>query len=296
MKTKKLLSLLTAAALSISSFAALTITANAADPTDGDVDDLTAIDSAYTFIAQDHITTYVDPDDNKTKPNTGIYDSKIYYDGNNKADNKGSSVINNKEYLNYAKVKGYNVALKVSTDATITVYGSGDINNKRRWAASYDKSVAAVYTDAGANTLTLDVDVNESTNEVKTVYIGGFNTDENTGGLSISGGDLYLAGIVVTPKTAPAPEKPGAVTLTGENVTNYGNDAASIWNGKITATGATYSTITATVTLNEPDENGKTEASNSGAAPTITTEGNVTVYVAVNKLVEDIKTVTLTVE
>ncbi len=93
-----------------------------------------------------------------------------------------------------------------------------------------------------------------------------------------------------------APTLPAEVTANADDAVDFaeaGSDAASLWNATITGTGATYNKINAKVTLVGSEVEPKTA---SAELTNITTTGDVTVFVVVNKAKADIASVVLSVE
>ena len=102
---------------------------------------------------------------------------------------------------------------------------------------------------------------------------------------------------VLLEKTGEISVEPGlpedvTVASGGENVNEGHEDAASMWQALVNGTGKSYSKVTANVTLkNDGGSKSATVDTN-----TVVTGGDVNIIVVVNKLVDDIEKIVISVE
>ena len=194
MNFKKLLSLAAAAAIAAGSFAAMAVTASAAD-----VNDLTVISSNTTFIAQDETTAAL------TKDTLSWNGKLLTLNGDNAySTSKGYSVLNGTQVQNLLQVKqGRNMAVKVSGACTIDVYHDDYSPSRVIQAGSTNKGTEYTVTQAVAKNETTNKNYDIDTITVPAagvVYIG-------------ASGDVYVAAIDVkfageTPVVSEAPTVP----------------------------------------------------------------------------------------
>ena len=157
----------------------------------------------------------------------------------------------------------------------------GIYKNSKDSEALAKQTITTSYTYAPDNILTASVELNEGDNIV--LY------DGSTGG----NGCIDYVLVTRTGDIAPTPEKPAEVKAEGENIDAGASDAASLWQATVSTNGYSMRKATATVKLNNA-VNDVTERSES--VDTTVFSGTATIFVVVNQNVENIDSVTITVE
>lgn len=259
MKMKKLLSLLTAAALSATCAVGFATGASAAT-----VDDLVPISTSMTYWFDNATSNGTE----KVAANT-LFGGGYFFTstGNDKSNAKGSVTVDGVKHLNSLRIKNTQdkLVFKTAKDCDITLYtqshGSrGTVVTSSDLTSAYPNHDAAV--DGGAVAVQ-----SASTSELKYSATG-----NQTHYLSSYGGDFYLAGIKVDvkstdPSISVSPmEKTISIgeTFTISPTTSNIGDASVVWssdndavasvdNGVVTGVAAGTTKINATVTVGGRD-------------------------------------------
>lgn len=98
----------------------------------------------------------------------------------------------------------------------------------------------------------------------------------------------WLSKIEVT--SVAKPVAPSATAAVSQDFTDSTGVAASLWNAKLEGNGTTFNNVKATVTASD----GKTASAEAKLDTNITSDGNVEIFVVVNKASSDITTVEIT--